>query len=355
MDWKFKEVKKITNEKWLNLFEAKYVVNGKETSWTFASRREEDSLKCKIKDDIVDAVCVIPKFKKNDEEYLVLCKEFRLPINDYVYSFPAGLVEKGEDAVDCATREVKEEIGAEIAHLERLTNIAYNSEGMTDENIVIYLADITSFGKQDLQDNEDINRVIVKVSELNSFMKDKIFSAKANLFCTMYVKLYEQKIQNSTSFRFIKDINSYVELNIKNGSMDEFWVKKIMPVSAKQGKLNEEVLTYLIDGTLEVKNVVKADKNGNLDYIVTNSFGEKYVVDYNTFNLKYEKSNKKGLYYPKSNPIRAVRVNENIEFETSFNKLFKVKKDDYLIIPYNRNIYGISKEAMYENYTFIKD
>ena len=111
-----------------------------------------------------------------------------------------------------------------------------------------------------------------------------------------------------------------------------------------------------MDGTVEVKNKVKAnEETGEVDYVVTNSFGECYVVDYKTFNLKYQKSDKDGVYIPKSNPIRAVRLNENIEFETSFNKLFKVKKDDYLIIPYNRNVYGITKESMYENYTFVKD
>lgn len=356
MNWKLKDVKKLTNNKWLNLYEVNYSNNKKDISWTFASRRNIKQLKCKNENDFVDSIAVIPRFVKDNEEYLVMCKEFRLPINDYVYSFPAGLVEKDEDLETTAKREVTEEIGAKITNIQRLTDLCYNSEGMTDENVVIFLADVNKIYDQNLQDSEDIERVIVKVSDLKNFMQNKIFSAKASIFCTMYYKLYEQKMLNNVSYRFIKDINSYIEVNLKNGSMDEFWIKKINPVIARKGNLGEEITTYTMDGTVEVKNKVKANKEtGEVDYVVTNSFGECYVVDYKTFNLKYQKSDKDGVYIPKSNPIRAVRLNENIEFETSFNKLFKVKKDDYLIIPYNRNVYGITKESMYENYTFVKD
>ena len=356
MNWKLNDVKKLTNSKWLNLYEVNYINNKKDISWTFASRRNIKQLKCKNENDFVDSIAVIPRFVKDNEEYLVMCKEFRLPINDYVYSFPAGLVEKDEDLETTAKREVTEEIGAKITNIQRLTDLCYNSEGMTDENVVIFLADVNKIYDQNLQDSEDIERVIVKVSDLKNFMQNKIFSAKASIFCTMYYKLYEQKMLNNVSYRFIKDINSYIEVNLKNGSMDEFWIKKINPVIARKGNLGEEITTYTMDGTVEVKNKVKANKEtGEVDYVVTNSFGECYVVDYKTFNLKYQKSDKDGVYIPKSNPIRAVRLNENIEFETSFNKLFKVKKDDYLIIPYNRNVYGITKESMYENYTFVKD
>lgn len=356
MNWKLNDVKKLTNNKWLNLYEANYINNKKDISWAFASRRNIEQLKCKKVNDFVDSIAVIPRFVKDNEEYLIMCKEFRLPINDYVYSFPAGLVEKDEDLETTAKREVMEEIGAKITNIQRLTDLCYNSEGMTDENVVIFLADVNKIYDQNLQDSEDIERVIVKVSDLKNFMQNKIFSAKASIFCTMYYKLYEQKMLNNVSYRFIKDINSYIEVNLKNGSMDEFWIKKINPVIARKGNLGEEITTYTMDGTVEVKNKVKANKEtGEVDYVVTNSFGECYVVDYKTFNLKYQKSDKDGVYIPKSNPIRAVRLNENIEFETSFNKLFKVKKDDYLIIPYNRNVYGITKESMYENYTFVKD
>ena len=155
-------------------------------------------------------------------------------------------------------------------------------------------------------------------------------------------------------FKYIDDINEYIEKYKDDLTMDEFWAQKIGCVKAVPGKLGQKIATYTKDGNLEVENTVR-EQNGKVDYVVTNTFGEVYIVDYKTFNLKYDATNQKDVYKPKSNPIRVVRCFENIEFVTNFNELFRVKKDDYLIIPYNRYVYGITKESLYENYTFIKD
>ena len=39
-------------------------------------------------------------------EQILLCKEFRMGVNQFVYNLPAGHIEQGEDAKDCARREL---------------------------------------------------------------------------------------------------------------------------------------------------------------------------------------------------------------------------------------------------------
>lgn len=156
-------------------------------------------------------------------------------------------------------------------------------------------------------------------------------------------------------YKFVEDINEYVEKYKDDLTMDEFWAQKIGFVKAVAGELGQKIVTYTKDGIKETENIVKQNEEGQIDFVVTNSFGETYVVDFKTFNLKYEKTEMDNIYRPISNPIRVVRCFENIEFKTNFNEIFRVKKDDYLIIPYNRHIYGITKESLYQNYTFIKD
>ena len=358
MKWELKNIDKLTNDNWTNLYRAHYECENKSIDWAFASRNKKEDLVCINSKNLTscNSVCIAPRYFKDGEEYIILCKEFRFPLNNYIYSFPAGLVEKGEDIVESAIRELREEIGAEVSSIRPLTNICYNSEGLTDENVVMFEAIVSSLHNQQLEETEDINVEIVNVKDLEAFVKDKIFSAKTNLYCTMIYQMHKLKISNAENYKFVKDIDAYVSVGLETKELDEFWVKKISPVYAVQGVENQIVTTYTINGTRETTNVVKRDKKSNqCDYVVTNSFGETYVVDYNTFNLKYVKTNSPNVYEPISNPIRCVRVTENIEFQSHTGQLFKVKKDDYLIIPYNRYIYGITKEALYQDYTFIKD
>lgn len=189
-------VKKLTNERFLNLYQLEYEHDGQRIYWTLASRNNPEELVSVTGQEKVDTVCIIPKVMKNGKECVIMIKEFRQPINDYVYSFPAGLVEKDEDLFECCARELKEEIGAdEISEVNKLTNICYNSEGMTDESVVMFEVVISKLGKQNLQDHEDIKVFIIPIEELENFTKGKKLSTKAGIYCPMITREYELKKQ----------------------------------------------------------------------------------------------------------------------------------------------------------------
>ena len=194
---KLVNVKKLTNEKYLNLYLLEYEDNGKPVYWTLASRNNPEQLTCVTGKDKADTVCIVPKIKVDGKEYIVLTKEFRQPINDYVYSFPAGLVEEGEDPLTCCARELQEEIGAEeISEVNQLSNICYNSEGMTDESVVMYEVVVTKLGQANLQDHEDIKTFIVPMEELEDFLKGKRLSTRAGIYCPMAIREFELRKEN---------------------------------------------------------------------------------------------------------------------------------------------------------------
>ncbi|MGN1201560.1 MAG: NUDIX hydrolase [Candidatus Caccovivens sp.] len=177
-----------TNNKFLNMFTLVFEgEEGKEIQWTMASRRNLDDLLCVSKNIKADTVRIVPIIKHQDgSRSVILIKEFRLPINDYVYSFPAGIVEKGENPMKSALRELNEEIGAKkVADLHQVTDVCFNSEGMTDETVILYEATVLSLGKQNLQGDEDIKMLAVKIEDLPQFMKGKSFNTQAGTYLTM--------------------------------------------------------------------------------------------------------------------------------------------------------------------------
>lgn len=51
-------------------------------------------------------------------------REFRLAVGDWVYNFPAGLIDAGEEPVESAKRELWEETGLELYAVDDFIGLA---------------------------------------------------------------------------------------------------------------------------------------------------------------------------------------------------------------------------------------
>ena len=130
-----KESRKLTHQKWLNLFDVKYVAKtGDQKSWQLASRQKEP--KCVTgKYDRPDAVVIVPFHKEKHK--MVITREYRVPLNDYEYGFPAGLIDAGESVEQATRRELWEETGLTVSRFIKMSPPIYSSAGMTDESVTM--------------------------------------------------------------------------------------------------------------------------------------------------------------------------------------------------------------------------
>jgi len=63
------------------------------------------------KDSVIDGVGIVAILQKPDGPHILLQKQWRPPIAKVVIEVPAGLIDAGESAEECALRELKEESG----------------------------------------------------------------------------------------------------------------------------------------------------------------------------------------------------------------------------------------------------
>jgi ADP-ribose pyrophosphatase len=120
-----KESKKLTHQKWLNLFDVKYVAKtGDEKSWQLATRKKEPK-------------CVTGRYDQPDAVVMVITREYRVPLSDYEYGFPAGLIDAGESVEQATRRELKEETGLTVSRFIKMSPPIYSSAGMTDESVTM--------------------------------------------------------------------------------------------------------------------------------------------------------------------------------------------------------------------------
>lgn len=138
--------------------------------------------------DLVDhpgAVMVIPQVS---EDEFIMIHQFRQAIEEYIYEFPAGLIEKGEDLIQAAQRELQEEIGHKAGTLTSLGPI-YPTPGFCNEIIHCFLAENLTHSSLPKDDCEVIEVKRLGKDEIrqkikNSEIKDsKTIAAWGKLFC----------------------------------------------------------------------------------------------------------------------------------------------------------------------------
>jgi len=82
------------------------------------------------------AVGVVPLCKDGQ---VMLVKQYRHPINDFLLEIPAGLFDEGELPIECAIRELKEETGGISNNVMKLAEF-YTTPGYSNEKFYLYLA-----------------------------------------------------------------------------------------------------------------------------------------------------------------------------------------------------------------------
>jgi len=170
-----KNITTLADTKYLKLYNAEYTNKSGETkNWSIASRKDLDTLKNTYfngAEDNIDAVIIVATHV--DEGKLVVIKQFRVPLNDYVYEIPAGLVDFGEDFKTTVSRELKEETGLDLIQIdyEKTKSKAYISTGMTDESVaLVYCTCNGELSKEYLEPDEDIEVMLLSKVEAKSLI-----------------------------------------------------------------------------------------------------------------------------------------------------------------------------------------
>ena len=153
------------------MYEILYInKNDIEKSWHIASR--SDKPKCLTGEfGVPDAVVIVPFHKKKDK--LVIIKEYRVPLGDYQYGFPAGLVDEGETIEQTCLRELKEETGLKVTRIQKISPPVYSSSGMTDESVsMVYVECDGTPSNKGNEDSEDITTIFISPSKASELCKD---------------------------------------------------------------------------------------------------------------------------------------------------------------------------------------
>lgn len=121
------------------------------------------------------AALIVPFITKNK---IVMIRQYRPVINQYIWELPAGTLGKGESPLECAKREIVEETGFKARSFKQI-GVIYPAPGYTSEKIIIFKACGLVSVERHLEEDEVIAAKVLNLNQVKTLLKTgKIVDAK---------------------------------------------------------------------------------------------------------------------------------------------------------------------------------
>lgn len=119
-------------------------------------------------------------------ERLLLNREFRMACGDFVYNFPAGLIDPGEVPEQSAKRELWEETGLELYEINDELGLSYSAVGFSNEMNVCVIGKARGEFRKSTSNVEEIEAGWYTKEEVRNLLKTERFAARTQAYCYLW-------------------------------------------------------------------------------------------------------------------------------------------------------------------------
>lgn len=184
---KFKNIQKKEQGKYITRYDVEYeTVDNQKKVYEMISRNKELKTYEELHGENPDAVVIIAT--DEDGEKILLNCEFRLAIGDWVYNFPAGLIEPGESPEEGAKRELWEETGLDLYKVEDFIGLSYSAVGFSNELNVCIVGRARGEFRESTSATEEIIPGWYTKDEVRELLQKHRFAARTQAYCYLWSK-----------------------------------------------------------------------------------------------------------------------------------------------------------------------
>lgn len=172
--------------KYLDYIETEYKLRNDETKIYESVVRKQTEINSKtIGHHVTNAVVMIVLNKEHTR--MLINKEFRLSVNDWVYNLPAGLIDKGESVEEALRRELKEETGLDVVRIIRTLPASFCSIGESNTTTILSYVEATGTLHNDGNPAEEIEPLWIDKGRAREILKSDRITSRTQVLLDIWV------------------------------------------------------------------------------------------------------------------------------------------------------------------------
>lgn len=180
-----KKIEKVNKGKFITRYDVTYTTNDNEDKvYEMISRDDNIKTQKDLKNPNTDGVVIVMTDETGDK--ILLNREFRMAVGDFVYNFPAGLIDEGETAQIAAKRELKEETGMDLVEVIDELFDSYSAVGFSNETNAVVIGKASGTFAPSDSSLEEIQAGWYTKEEVRNLLKENHFAARTQAFCYMW-------------------------------------------------------------------------------------------------------------------------------------------------------------------------
>ncbi len=179
---KYQRIRKIHQGRFITRYDVDYVTaEGHSKTYEIISRNRNIRTLDELQNRTPNAVVMV--LTDMSGERILVNREYRMAMAQWIYNFPAGLIDPGETPEESAKRELWEETGLELVRIDDTLDNSYCAIGLSNErNICIFGVAAGAFRKS-TSDAEEIVPGWYTKEEIRELLRAEPFAARTQAYC----------------------------------------------------------------------------------------------------------------------------------------------------------------------------
>ena len=178
----YKGIRKIHEGKFITRYDVDYITaEGNPKTYEMISRNGNIQTLADLQNKTPNAVVMI--LTDESGERILVNREYRMAMAQWIYNFPAGLIDPGESAEESARRELWEETGLCLVRIDDILDNSYSAIGFSNERNVCVFGVAEGEFRKSTSDAEEITPGWYTKEEIKQLLRTEPFAARTQAYC----------------------------------------------------------------------------------------------------------------------------------------------------------------------------